>query len=91
MHVYSAYDTLVNPNGSIAHTCGHLLCRSSEDLVHFKFFNVWPQYVVNRRSFYGSVFYFKLCVFNFLSSGKCSPKVSFPKKNVLAFYFLYES
>ena len=28
MHVYSAYDTYVNSDGSIAHTCGHYYVQS---------------------------------------------------------------
>ena len=35
MHVYYAYGTYVNLNGPIGRKCGRLLCRSSEDLVHF--------------------------------------------------------
>ena len=35
VHVYSAYGTYVNLNFPIAHKCGRLLCRSSEDLAHF--------------------------------------------------------
>ena len=37
MHVYYAYDTLVNLNGSIARKCGQLLGRSFDHLVQSLF------------------------------------------------------